>query len=396
MRTISLVGSLACVVGLIASGCGGSPSAEDVSTSSSALTRCPAGEQPSCSGDGPKGQEICTCVPIPPPPPPKPVAIATTSAADPPTDVAVDATSFYFTTLSGKVMTCPLGGCVGAPTELAAVPVMASDIEVDSQNVYWLQSSASGVTSILSCSKAGCGGQPTTLASSTLPINYAIDAENVYWDDWETEYLNGNVAGSIKSCPKTGCTGAPTVLASNRLNPGAVATDGTRVYWLEDWTEGTPYVGAQIATVPTTGGATTVITTFAYQVPAQFIALDSTNVYVVGEGNLESCFKTGCPAPTTLALGQDWSPDAEVKAIASDGTNVYWTTERAPYADSYDGSMLRCGVGGCGGTPTKLDYVAGLQFWGMTLDANNVYWVEGQYGVSESAPGMVMKLAKTP
>jgi hypothetical protein len=59
--------SLASFAALVVAACGTAPS-EKSATEGQDLTipKCPAGEEPSCSGDGPQGQTICTCVAMPP------------------------------------------------------------------------------------------------------------------------------------------------------------------------------------------------------------------------------------------------------------------------------------------------------------------------------------------
>jgi hypothetical protein len=48
-----------------------------------------------------------------------------------------------------------------------------------------------------------------------------------------------------------------------------------------------------------------------------------------------------------------------------DTTNVYWT--------NYDGTVMQCPVGGCGGKPTFVSYAVGAPYK-ITVDAQNVYW----------------------
>ena len=66
---------------------------------------------------------------------------------------------------------------------------------------------------------------------------------NVYWIDRGTpagggkEPLSSIANGQVLKCPVTGCGNAPTVLASypTWLGAGALAVDGTDVYWsMED------------------------------------------------------------------------------------------------------------------------------------------------------------------
>lgn len=195
------------------------------------------------------------------------------SGLDHPSYLALDATSVYWTIggSSGSVWKCPRSGCVGAPTELAALQEKPVSLVVDGANLYWANITTG---SVVTCPIGGCG-LPTVLGTTPGPqpytYNIAVDATNVYW--------TGQNSGVVMKCAKAGCGGTPTVLASGQQLPHGIATDGTNVYWVNR-SNGT-----------------------------------------ANSGTIQKCAVGGCAGgPTTIASGQD-TPSK----IAVDGTKVYWT-----------------------------------------------------------------------
>jgi hypothetical protein len=134
--------------------------------------------------------------------------------------------------LDGGVMTCPLQGCDGGVTTLAAGLNYPNSLAADDATAYWAQAG-----SVLACAVSGCNGAPTMIAS--LPTGYdgvggvAVDATDVYFG------ARSSVAGpswSIWKCARTGCSGGPTMLASTSFVTGnpleQVAVDSSRVYFV--------------------------------------------------------------------------------------------------------------------------------------------------------------------
>jgi len=162
-----------------------------------------------------------------------------------PEGIAVDANNVYWTAeVPGTVLECPLEGCVGVPTTLAAVsttsPATPISIAVDATNVYWTLDQNKGNDEVLECPIAGCLGIPTTLASKQiapgdlLPGGLAVDEQNVYWTNDTQLGLGGN--GKLMKCAKSGCGGKPTVVASEIDEPGPIAVDATSIYTRNHYT----------------------------------------------------------------------------------------------------------------------------------------------------------------
>jgi hypothetical protein len=69
------------------------------------------------------------------------------------------------------------------------------------------------------------GGTPSAVASSLdTPWGLAVDSQNVYWTD--------STAGTVESVPLDG--GVPAVLAMNQDHPTVITTDGTNLSWLNE------------------------------------------------------------------------------------------------------------------------------------------------------------------
>ncbi|MGO8993495.1 MAG: hypothetical protein ACLQVI_09200 [Polyangiaceae bacterium] len=68
----------------------------------------------------------------------------------------------------------------GTETPIAAATNNVTSIAVDSTNVYWVNSTASG--SVVAAPTNG-GGSATTIASDAYPLAVAVDDAGVYWSD---------------------------------------------------------------------------------------------------------------------------------------------------------------------------------------------------------------------
>jgi sugar lactone lactonase YvrE len=235
-------------------------------------------------------------------------------------DLAVDATSVYWTTSDGKG-----GGAIhkvavdgkGKPSVLATVP--GSDyggpigIEVDDKFVYWLVSTEQG--SVQRTSKAG--GMVTTLATGQrTPYGLALTPDAMVWTDYGSAILSGAVMMLPKSSTKAT---EPTKLADKQKSPWCIVVDATDAYWA---TTGDPAKGVAgaINKAPLAGGATTVLATDAKSPTC--LAIDATSVYwtTSDEGTVSRVAKTG-GAATVIAKAQPGPA-----SIAADAGAIYFTT----------------------------------------------------------------------
>ena len=190
--------------------------------------------------------------------------VATTLAQrpGPPSHIAVDDTSVYWTEqMGGAVMRVPLGG--GTPA-VVANSTLPWNLAVDATSVYWM---GNGVM------KAAKGGGPAITLVSQGPIlpnaGIAVDATNVYW-------ASGPPAGSsgLSKVPLDG--GTPTVVAAVMSSaPGPIAIDDASIYYADG--------SGTVLKVPLAGGAVTTIA--SGQTNPDAIAVDATSVYWVDNGS---------------------------------------------------------------------------------------------------------------
>lgn len=117
------------------------------------------------------------------------VSISTTSA---PRDVAMDATHVYFA-LATEVRRMTYAATGNA---VVATGVDIQRIAVDASGVYFTERGA-GTGRVLRCPLAGCVGAPEVLATGEgLPLGIALDATHVYWANEAT------TAGTIRRVAK--------------------------------------------------------------------------------------------------------------------------------------------------------------------------------------------------
>ncbi len=250
------------------------------------------------------------------------------------------------------LFTCPLGGCIDAPTVLATG--FAYALSVDGSNAYW---TTYDNTEVMACSLGGCA-TPTTLASlasNEPPTGIAVDAANIYW---------AVELGGLMKCAIRGCSSSVTTLVT-------------------DSRDGPPITDPSGTTLP---GAVSQL---------RQIALDDANVYIVdsygtGLGRILKCAKNGCNnSPTTLASGLSGAI-----GIAVDADNVYWT-ETGDSANSGPtlagpGRVAKCETGGCNDSPTV---IAAHQDGptGIAVDATQVYWAAYGAGATNGTISVAAK-----
>ncbi len=210
------------------------------------------------------------------------------------------------------------------------------------------------------------GGIATTLASGQAAPRYgiAVDAANVYWINYE-----GTGGGSVVQLPLIG--GTATTLATGQTDTGSLALNcplvpgactATSVYW-------TGYYG--VMTVPIGGGTTTAIS--SVQSAGGGIATDATNVYWTSPGDTNGAgaiyqMPLGGGSPTPLGVGQNYPYN-----VAVDSTSVYWATLGTSANSFKDGTVMKATIGG-GAVTILASGLSAWGAWGVAVDATNVYW----------------------
>lgn len=342
---------------------------------------------PGCSGPG-----IASSSSGPPEVPPQCGGDkATSTGASPlasgqpqPSALAVDATSVYWTTLSGlssatgelggMVMKVPIGG--GKPTTLATSPTPWA-IAVDASNVYWAEAGCVYDDTACAILEAPLsGGAPTTLvASQQFAIaDLAVTASHVYWLD--SPVGTGGTA-RVMSLPLGG--GTPVMLAAFEGAPRSIAVDSASVYWTAQGSV------AAVSKVPLTGGSPVVVTSPADNTSdVGGVAVDATNVYWtatvrtneqqgIASNDLMMVPKAG-GVSTTLA-SHDQDNDQTSSDLVVDGSNVYWPRQDAIVrVPAGGGQAVTLAQGQCTASA-------------VVVDATSTYWTDGNAGT-------VMRLAR--
>jgi hypothetical protein len=198
------------------------------------------------------------------------------------------------------------------------------------------------------------GGAPTTLVD--IPRNIfnsrnvrrlSTDGVNLYW------LLSDNTLNAV---PLTG--GAPITLASALDNPiGLAAGDGYAL-----WTESPPgsFHRGALKKVPAEGGTVATLAS-GLQSPG-FVTFSGSNAFWTEPYRIAGIFPAGGEITTVVSgLPGDFA------RIATDGTNVYFTTDKAA-------SILKVPVNG--GAVENLAPVHNILTSDITTDGVNVYWIE--------------------
>jgi hypothetical protein len=202
-----------------------------------------------------------------------PVTLDTTPISPFDYSLTVDNSNVYWSA-AGGLLSEPIQG--GGVTTLVGAQYDIAGVAVDSVNVYWTKwgtcdSSNDGTVMMMPL----VGGPAVTLASNQLcPWQIATDGTRVYWataDKSDTWYL-----GTIVSVPVVG--GNPITLASQQPSPVGLAIDGTSVFWTNAAANplGGPADMGGLFSVPLNGGVTT---TLGSGNDFGAVATDGTNVY---------------------------------------------------------------------------------------------------------------------
>ncbi|MBK7581920.1 MAG: DUF5050 domain-containing protein [Myxococcales bacterium] len=223
-------------------------------------------------------------------------------------DLALDATSIYYTTptAQGCVFSLLQGG--GTPSSLSS-NVCGRHIAVQDGNLFW--------TADTSVAKATLSGADLTViaqdfASSFDMYGFAVDASGVYWGNKKWQIMKTTLSG-----------GTPVELATATGTAQALAIAGGNVYF----TIGASGSEGKVASVPIQGGPVTVLA--VGQTDPTTIAADGKSLYWVnrGWGKMDGAIMKLTPggSPTAIAQGLATPED-----LALDASHVYWTDQDGP------------------------------------------------------------------
>jgi hypothetical protein len=292
-----------------------------------------------CSG-GPKAgfaDDLTDAGPDAPPvydPPPAwsggaPVLIAANQVA---ISLALDEARVYWQGPGGSVFACPLGGCPsGKPTLLSSLigPAYNSlqTLGASGGDAVFLSDNGDAITSL---TVADPSRASTTYTGSTALLALVNDSSHVYFVE-EAGVCSPN---TLLACPLTGPCASPETLYANAsayLDQLFVA-DSEVFFVYEDEN------GYAIHAVSTHGGEARTVCSLGVDgggvvdmtVAGGFVYMTSTE----SPSEIYDCPTAG--GTTTTIYVKDLAP----YALASDGTNLYWTNYR-----DQGGSVVTCALG---------------------------------------------------
>jgi hypothetical protein len=205
---------------------------------------------------------------------------------------------------------------------------------------------------------------PTIVASAQTPSFVAVDANAVYWSNFELPPANVSGQGQIMECPLNGCGASPVTLWSGLYGVNGLTASGSSVYWPTGAGPGisSPPLVLGCSSSGCGGDATTIAQT---DDNVRGFATDSASAYwTTSAGTIRVCALTGDGGSTTTLVSQQNGP----VGIAVDSSNVYWTN-----AD--DGTISTCAIAGCGGQPTILS--TGRAAPGaIAVSGGRLFWIE--------------------
>jgi hypothetical protein len=183
-----------------------------------------------------------------------------------PEPIAVDDAGIYWGAATG-VYRCPKVGCATGTTFIGQYSgFLVDSLSVDDQNVYWIE----GQLSVAAAPKGSLDASanllwpPADAAASAAPVNVVADGTHVFFSATDglvrSLALDGGQVASTGSPSSYGSfglaldpadvywtvpdpsegyvSGSPSsaldasVLAMSQASPGAIASDGTRLYWV--------------------------------------------------------------------------------------------------------------------------------------------------------------------
>jgi hypothetical protein len=309
------------------------------------------------------------------------VALVTSPTGQSPWALAIDTSNVYYTSeghcadggvSTGTVMSVPIAG--GPAVTLAAGQGTPEAIAVNATNLFWVNNSDCSGNGAVMKSELDGGAVTTLVSGQTKPSSIAIDSTRVYW----------TTSDDVMSATLTGSS--VTTLASKQGSSAGVAVETGHVYWAQS---GSP---DDVNSVAVTGGTTKKVAAGCLGATGGCGGLygmtaDSKNVYwsFIPGGEYYDYYVTSVPlaggAANTLSTDQGLVAD-----LASDGTNLYWTTYGMGASGEMGLTVAKAPASGSGGGTVTTLATSQLSPRGIAVDTTSVYWANSGKG------GGIMKL----
>jgi hypothetical protein len=281
--------------------------------------------------------------------------------------ITVDAKNVYFTLQTGNIVqptstvdSCPVSGCVLAPTQIAGNLVYVGPIAVTQQSLALITSrpttgnAAQGLLLIALDDSAEVELVPTRSQHTAYLSTFVTSGTYVYY-----RYLSSGGTYPTYRCTATnGACAANIQMQTNSDFTGSTTTpftaDGAKLFFVKN--------GALVSCDANTGCASTTTVMSAFN-GSPLRAFSGTLYFGQSAyGVISSCAESGCATPTTIT-------DFNYRGgeLAVDGAGIYWAA----------GSTIRgCHLPSCAGGPIDL---ARNQTGPASLiaDGKFVYWTTG-------------------
>ncbi len=266
--------------------------------------------------------------------------------------------------------TCSTGGCQQSFTILTQ-NVQPGALGIDGTDVFYFQTNSS----LVEIPKDGSGSAtPVALPAAQTPTPFAVDPSgNVYYVASGTMQAGGTTINVVPAAggPATMVAPAPDVPLTG------LELEGNDLFLLSGGVGGGSNA-LTVYSVPASGGTFQMIGVFPnvnFQ-PSQF-AIDGHSIYAAVTGEqclIQSIPRTGGSPTTVPTMGVQGC----AVAIASDGTNVYWSTSATTFQSAQNmqacqgGALYATPVSG-GPTATLAQFPSGEAGVGLSVSGSNVY-----------------------
>ncbi|MGH7435875.1 MAG: hypothetical protein ACRENE_09390 [Polyangiaceae bacterium] len=270
--------------------------------------------------------------------------------------IAVSASAVYFTdgpssASGGHLYTCPLTGCVGAPTVYFGGMNYAAGVSFDaSTNYAYVADDNNGYVYIVT-------GQNTAIQVNTdgSPYRTVTDGTYVYWGDYDGVGRVNKTTGGTQQRVWSAAGGSYVRSVSIDPSTGNV------------WAISQGSAGLVASCKPDGSGCSTWSVAYPYDV-----RVIGSTPYIATENGIYTCASTtNCSSPSPY-----YTQNTGAMTVTFDSSTLYFATN-TPY-------FLDCPLGTCT-SPGTLASEGGSVAW-QVMDSSNIYWI--------TTSGVVQKIAK--
>jgi hypothetical protein len=301
----------------------------------------------------------------------------------PPSVLAIDSTSIYFTSqTAGVVVKVSLANAVSST--FSTVQTLAAgldnpfDIALDDTNVYCCERVPLG--RIIQIPKNGGAYQVAAVASAT-PSLLVSDAANLYWYD-----TDGSVTSNVVALSKAPFS-TPAVIVSGVLATSLLPDGGSLLVFESP---SFPFFfassGATLARIDSTTSVS-IIASGLDTAPSQLMADNQSFYWIKGSPgvddnrtNVALLPRTGGFEVTLLPFDFDSGigGGSTISSLGIDATSAYFLVTDLDFMGRVTGSIQRVLL--VGGSPVVVTSF-GFQGTSLVTDTNNVYWADPANGI---------------